>query len=76
MPIIFICLLSFQHALTIINNFMDLKSGFPFSLIKNGLLHNYASLKESGETEIVILEGKDYRYYQLIAHRNKITNRL
>ena len=55
---------------------MDLKSGFPYSLIKNGLLHNYASLKESGETEIVILEGKDYRYYQLIAHRNKITNRL
>ncbi|MEO6870532.1 MAG: FAD-dependent oxidoreductase [Ginsengibacter sp.] len=36
---------------------MDLKSGFPFSLIKNGLLHNYASLKESGETEIVILGG-------------------
>lgn len=37
--------------------FMDLKSGFPFSLIKNGLLYNYAALKESSKTEIVILGG-------------------
>ena len=36
---------------------MDLRSGLPYSLIKNGLMYNYPKLEESLETEIVILGG-------------------
>lgn len=36
---------------------MDLKSGFPYWLIKNGLLYNYPSLANDIETEIAILGG-------------------
>lgn len=37
--------------------FMDLKSGLPYFLIKNGLLFNYPKLEDSLETEVVILGG-------------------
>ena len=36
---------------------MDLKSGFPFWLIKSGLLYNYPTLNDSIETEVVVLGG-------------------
>lgn len=36
---------------------MNLKSGIPFWLIKNGLLHNYPTLKHDLQTEVVILGG-------------------
>lgn len=36
---------------------MDLKSGLPYWLIKNGLLYNYPSLQDSLESEVVVLGG-------------------
>ncbi len=36
---------------------MDLKSGLPYSLIKNGLMYNYPKLENSLDAEIVILGG-------------------
>lgn len=36
---------------------MDLKSGFPYWLIKNGLLYNYPTLEDSLEAEVVVLGG-------------------
>lgn len=36
---------------------MNLKSGIPFWLIKNGLLYDYPALSESLQTEVVILGG-------------------
>ncbi len=36
---------------------MDLKSGLPYSLIKNGLMYDYPKLEETLETEIAILGG-------------------
>lgn len=36
---------------------MDLKSGFPYWIIKNGLPYNYPSLESSMETEVAILGG-------------------
>lgn len=36
---------------------MNLKSGIPFWLIKNGLLHDYPTLDHSLDTEVVIVGG-------------------
>ena len=36
---------------------MDLKSGFPYWLIKNGLPFNYPTLEDSLESEVVVLGG-------------------
>ena len=36
---------------------MDLKSGFPYWLIKNGLPYSYPALEDSLETEVVVLGG-------------------
>lgn len=36
---------------------MDLKSGFPYWLVKNGLPYNYPSLENSIETEVAVLGG-------------------
>lgn len=36
---------------------MDLKSGFPYWLIKNGLPYNYPTLEDSLESEVVVLGG-------------------
>ncbi|HEY5371557.1 MAG TPA: FAD-binding oxidoreductase [Hanamia sp.] len=36
---------------------MDLKSGFPYWLIKNGLPYNYPTLDDSLQTEVVVLGG-------------------
>src|SRR5450432_2582049 len=36
---------------------MDLKSGLPYSLIKNGLMYEYPKLEESLRAEVVILGG-------------------
>jgi len=36
---------------------MDLKSGYPFWLVKNGLPYDYAKLESSVKTDIVILGG-------------------
>ena len=36
---------------------MDLQSGLPYPLIKNGLMYNYPGLEDSLEAEVVILGG-------------------
>ena len=36
---------------------MDLKSGLPYSLIKNGLMYDYPKLEDSLQAEVVILGG-------------------
>lgn len=36
---------------------MDLKSGYPYSLIRNGLVNNFPKLTENRETEAVIIGG-------------------
>ena len=36
---------------------MNLKAGYPFSLIKNGLVSNYPKLEENIRTDVVIMGG-------------------
>ena len=36
---------------------MNLKSGLPFSLIKNGLVANYPKLEKNIETDVLVLGG-------------------
>jgi len=36
---------------------MDLRSGYPFSLIKNGLVYNYPKLEKDIRTDVVIMGG-------------------
>jgi glycine/D-amino acid oxidase-like deaminating enzyme len=36
---------------------MDLKSGYPFSLIKNGLVANYPKLEKNIQTDVLIMGG-------------------
>ncbi len=36
---------------------MDLRSGYPFSLVKNGLVYNYPKLEKDIKTDVVIMGG-------------------
>ena len=36
---------------------MNLKAGYPFSLIKNGLVFNYPKLEKDIQTEVLIMGG-------------------